>query len=542
MGAGNSKPKKTDGDKIDGDKIDYSKDPETENMKIENVIDYVATKYITQSDFTELQNLHKSEYCNKLVILTSKTIKQFLNDIDIEYLDQRTKDGLEINKMNEEKVLYLAKGHMDRLDISNSIKKKRMCIGIAKFYVKIAHLFAAIAMTINPRYLYTDLLGKEQNISIFDKSTIPEQLRQSAKYKPTSICSSRIDVLKPVQNTENGISVKGKNCNMNKKMKSTIDGVNIPVSIEQDKYLSDEPGISELELLYFDKYNFNDGLYYGMTDESQKDYQHDLELFYKVFTGQETIPPKKGENGEILKDTKGSPIPSITKFSQIPLKAFHKQELCTDTNSPWTQIYRGKPSEKLFKEYAEHLKTMISKSQERENALLSVIKEIFSFWVDPKKKEKVLTINPKLNNKSLQELVVKTRKIIIDLYINCEKDFQKGLNIYEGIVKSKMLVTQQRRIDQFEKKAEDLQDGNVDVPGDGMPDGGMPDGGMPDGGMPDGGMPDGGMPDGGMPDGGMPDGGMPDGGQPGNIQLAISEKGPVQPQYDDEINLINNPI
>ena len=94
----NSKPKKTDDYKTDDDKIDYSKDPETENMKIENVIDYVATKYITQSDFTELQNLHKSEYCNKLVVLTSKTIKQFLNDIDIEYLDQRTKDGLEINK------------------------------------------------------------------------------------------------------------------------------------------------------------------------------------------------------------------------------------------------------------------------------------------------------------------------------------------------------------------------------------------------------------------------------------------------------------
>ena len=114
-----------------------------------------------------MQNLHKAEYCNKLVVLTSKIIGQFLNETDVEYLNQRTQDGLEINKMNNEKVLYLAKGHMDKLDISNSIKKKRMCIGIAKYYVKIAHLFAAIAMTINPRYIYTDLLGKEQNISIF---------------------------------------------------------------------------------------------------------------------------------------------------------------------------------------------------------------------------------------------------------------------------------------------------------------------------------------------------------------------------------------
>jgi len=527
MGAGNSKPKKEKNE--NENMLDYSQDPETENMKIENVIDYVATKYITQTDFTELQNLHKAEYCDKLVILTSKVIKQFLNDIEIEFLDQRTRDGLEINKMDKQNVLYLAKGHMNRLDISNSIRKKRMCIGIAKFYVKIAHLFAAIAMTVNPRYIYTDMSGKEQDVSIFDKVNIPQQLRANAKYKPTNICSSRIQTLKPVQNTENGISIKGKNCDMNKKIKSKIDDVDVPIGIEKDKYLSDEPGISELELLYFDKYNFNDGLYYGMSEEAQAEYQRDLELFYKVFTGEENIPPKKGENGEILKDKKGSPLPSITKFSQIPLKAFHKQELCKDPNSPWTKVYRGNSSEKLFSEYAEHLKNMISKSQEREKALLSIIKEIFSFWVDPQKKEKVLTINPKLNNTSLQELVVKTRKIIIDLYINCEKDFQKGLKIYEAIVKSKLLVTQQRRIEQFEKKADELQDAKKEevkvadeknIEQQPITD-----------------MPQEGVPQKGIPAEGIPAEGIPIKQEPQNIQLDINEK--TEPEKD--IDIINNP-
>merc|ERR1712005_40001 len=110
MGAANSKQnQKSENSKS---KENYSEDPETKDMKIENVLDYIATKYITQADFTELQNLHKAEYCDKLVILTSKVIKQFLSD--------------------KEKVLYLAKSHMDRLDIKNSIRKKRMCIGIVK--------------------------------------------------------------------------------------------------------------------------------------------------------------------------------------------------------------------------------------------------------------------------------------------------------------------------------------------------------------------------------------------------------------------------
>ena len=52
------------------------KDKETANMKIESVIDNIATKYITQASFNDLMNLNKKDYCNKLVILTSKIIKK----------------------------------------------------------------------------------------------------------------------------------------------------------------------------------------------------------------------------------------------------------------------------------------------------------------------------------------------------------------------------------------------------------------------------------------------------------------------------------
>ena len=86
---------------------DNKEDDDIANMKFENVISYVAAKYITQANFQDLENLHKPDYCNKLVILTSKTIKHFLNDMEIEYLDQRTKQGEEINKMAKSSILYL---------------------------------------------------------------------------------------------------------------------------------------------------------------------------------------------------------------------------------------------------------------------------------------------------------------------------------------------------------------------------------------------------------------------------------------------------
>ena len=101
---------------------------------------------------------------------------------------------------------------------------------------------------------------------------------------------------------------------------------------------------------------------------------------------------------------------------------------------------------------------MITKSKAREKSLLSIIKQMFSYWLDPKKQEKILTINPNLTEKLLQKLIKDARKIIIDLYISCETDFQKGLGLFEAIVKAKMMSTAQRRIANFEKKADELQD------------------------------------------------------------------------------------
>ena len=144
---------------------------------------------------------------------------------------------------------------------------------------------------------------------------------------------------------------------------------------------------------------------------------------------------------------------TIEKFAQVPLKDFHTQELCKDSDSPWHQSYKGKPNDKLFKQYAEHLKIMINNSRKHELSLLTIIKKLFSFWLDPKKQEKVLTINPDLTDSTLQQLTVEARKLILDLYINCEEDFHKGLELFEAIIKAKMLKTSQRTHFKFRKKS-----------------------------------------------------------------------------------------
>ena len=53
-------------------------DKDIMNMKFENVISYIAAKFITQANFKDLQNLHNPKYCNKLVILTLVFFLRFL--------------------------------------------------------------------------------------------------------------------------------------------------------------------------------------------------------------------------------------------------------------------------------------------------------------------------------------------------------------------------------------------------------------------------------------------------------------------------------
>jgi hypothetical protein len=489
MGAKNSKPANKEEEKDDDD---------IKNMKFENVISYIAAKYITKANFQDLKNLHDPKYCNKLVILTSKAIKHFLNDMEIQYMDQKTQGGVEINKMAKSSILYLDKENLDRLDISSQVKKKRMCIGIAKFYVKIAHLFAAIAMTINPRFTYTDTeTGQDITISLQERGNIPNNLK--IKHTYDNLCLRRINALKPIQNTTNGIFIKSKNCNMNMKETSSIGGVEVPISSTETKNLYDEIGIPELMNLYLDDYNFNTGKYIGMTTQAKQSYINDLEKFYIAFTGGQCFPNKCGiivnltENidkniiikhfqkyGKIiyfqilnnsayikfkdvksrdksLGDTTFNTIKwEINTFSDIPLKDFHNQDLCKNPNSLWLKSYKGSSNDALFKQYAQHLQSMIHKSQKIEKSLLSILKQLFSFWIDPQKKEKILTINPKLDNNLLQSLTEKARDSILKLYIGCEEDFQKGLQLFEAIIKSKMIETANRKITSFEKKADEL--------------------------------------------------------------------------------------
>ena len=411
-----------------GNKISSQKqnNNEFDTKSISQIMDYIATHYILTMDFISLRKLYEKEYCDKLVILTSQIVDRYFTNMEITYLAQRIKNGVEVNELNKDKLIFFDKDDLKKMDIQNSIKKRRVCIGIAKFYIKIAHIFSAIMMTINPVYIYKDLAGNTVKASLYEKGYIPSNASRSI-YK-LNICDNRIRALQPNDLSDNEINIHPKVCNMNINAKW------------ETKTLTDEPGIPELITLYYDdNYDYKTGAFLGMSENTQRKYKEDLKAFYTVFTGNKEMP----EN--------------IKRFSDIKLRDYHNTNECREDPQILRKSVSGKLSNKLFSEYAENVKQMIKKANRNQELLLNVLNKLFVYTIDPQTKEKQVLVNPSLTEEKVQEIVVETRSLIIQLYLTCEMDYTKGVQIYEAIVEQNILEIAQSQIRNLTKMTEEIQ-------------------------------------------------------------------------------------
>ena len=414
--------------------------PET-NKDLKKTVDYIASHYILTQNFSDMKKLADPDYCDNLVILTSKVIADNLVDQEITYLSRRIEDGMEVNDMTTDNVIYAKQKQLDKLDVKSAPTKERMCIGIAKFYVKIAHIFAAIITTVNPRFYYTDSSGVRQSETLQTRERIPVGVEPDVVIG--TLCKKRYNALVNNQNFD---------INENDKLviKPLFCGMNYDVSTGRERDLAAEQGIPELETLYYDRYNYLTGRFDGMTDKMRNDvYNKDLLTFYQVFTGRKEIPKNtRGEN-------------TITRFSQIPLRDFHSSEGCVP-RGVFRAPHTGSLKDKLFREYAENAAEMLKNTETNQNKLLEVIDTVFAFRINTNTERNEIVIHPALDTKSLQDAVETTRKLIVDLYVGCEQNFIKGINIFESIVGKQILDSAVEREKQL--KSDILERQFIDEP------------------------------------------------------------------------------
>jgi hypothetical protein len=212
------------------------------------------------------------------------------------------------------------------------------------------------------------------------------------------------------------------------------------------KDLTNEPGFPELMTLYLDdNYDYSNGTFTGMSDETKKQFKSDLQTLYTAFTGNKDMPS------------------DISKFSDIKLRQYNNIKGCQDATPTLKTRYTVSKNDKLFKDYAQNTQDMIQTAANNQSKLLEVVNELFTYVIDPYTGKQKIRVNPKLTEESLQKSVEKTRKLIIQLYVDCELSYVKGIKLYQSIVESKILETTQKQINVLTKEANKIIEDTTEV-------------------------------------------------------------------------------
>ena len=389
------------------------------------VIDYIATDYILTLDFQSLSKVSENpDYCNELIILTSDIINKHFTELEVRYIAKRMQNGLDADELVAQKLMFLNKTELDEMNIQSDANrqttKKMMCNGIAKFYIKIAHVYACIMKTVNPVYTYKDKYGATITKTLLEKDSIPKDT--PVEISKLNICDDRINALQQGATHNQTATIRPKMCDMNLDSDGNL------------KSLVDEPGIPELMNLYNDDYDAETGEFKNMTESTKKQFADDVKLFYETFTGLEITP-------------------DIKQFSDIKLRKYKNRRGCQGDDGVYNTVTELPVSDTLYVQYANNLNTMINTAAENQSELLAVIDDLFVYSIGDRTKK--IRVNPKLTEERLQKCVEKTRGLIIKLYMQCETDYVNGIKIYEAIVQKKIFDTTVNQIKSMQENIDD---------------------------------------------------------------------------------------
>jgi len=493
MGNSTSLYNKNDYDKYDKyDKPDFAKLSQSNALFISK-LNEIASTYILEQNFQDMIRLTNPAYCDDLVVMTSEILNQSYSTSQLNYAYQVIyKKGQSVTDASGDAGVGSDPLHADALK-SKEVKTK-MCINIAKYYVKIAHLFAAIMTTLNPVFSWKTSASskravsrpvedvqdvknvediedmeevveggegendekrendeKPENTQEIQYSTLEQKheistMAKDVKVESLNFCNSRISDLMDMDEITSLIdgtnAVSGTNGESVIKIKPRLCSSSLNNNNEgytRQKSVYDLPGFAELSRLYFDRYNSSKKRFDRMSKESENEKKRNVALLYTLFTGNKN-PPK-----------------DIKSFRDIPLHSFADTIECDNPNSSLNATYVGTTKDKLFVDYVEQIKKMIYQSNMIRNSLLEVIDHVFVpvrdggvGGIDGTETKPKFTINPKLSVKDLNECIDDARKIILRLYMTCEKDFIKALKILQAIIEAQILETNKRQIKELE--------------------------------------------------------------------------------------------
>lgn len=417
------------------------------SKKLRETLNLIATQFILSNDFKSLKSLVNEKYCDNLTIITKDVLSSRFTTKQVKSLAKT------------DTFFYISKNELARIEAGTRDKKNLMCKQIARFYVRIAQLFASIITTVYPNWS--------------DTTVGPDGNPMNGTGTGTDFCQARIAALtKSIRpgpdNDKTKVAIQPTICSL----------------YANDSTLYAAPGFAALELLYNDQYDEPTGTFSNRSGAMQSKYEADLTSLYQLFTGHSSKPaeiksfsdinisalskrfnecgPKSSasappgpvqtggqmlddraqaqaqaqaqEKGQLEKELESVRVKAEAREKSIKAQGENMSGIFTPSSSSPVKVNQ---TDSAFSNYATHIKTMVATAERYKAALLAVIDKLFLI-VKTEAGQPKITIHPALSNEELDKLVNQTRDIIVQLYLGCERDFYTGLKLLRVIIEEKM--------------------------------------------------------------------------------------------------------
>lgn len=400
-----------------------------------DIVDHIAVEFILKQNMIDMIRFTDKEYYDNLIILTSSILKNQLTDLEIGILQDRVlnttnndtnntnnKNSLNNTNTNNNHIYFTTSNDLKNITLSNEKEKKKALRVISKFYIKIMTIFSAITSVMDPQYVYEDDNGVKQYFQLKDfnsykminKETQNIQLYQL--YNPISLVNKRLTILK------NKI-----NQNSNDEQVTLNPG---EMFCEMDKSsnnyeLNNEIGLKELDLLYYDVYDYETNSWAKRSEKMEKKYNKDITRFYQIFTGKKTKPS------------------NVKSFKDIETLQYHKLYRCQNKDF-YKDVVINK-SDALFVKYMKKIENIENTVSLYKKKLVKILKSIFVSLNS--NGESSIVLNPSITLNEIIKLQDQSKDCILNIYSNCEKHFIEALLIYEEIYDKKYgMVNTERQI------------------------------------------------------------------------------------------------
>ena len=223
--------------------------------------------------------------------------------------------------------------------------------------------------------------------------------------------------------------------------------------IKTEKILKNENGIPELENLFKDKY-IPEREEFVMSEKQKKEYETAVSKFYESYTGS-----MEGRD-------------KYKRFSDIPVLKYKSVELCKKMKDKSKSRLIGNSKNDNIVNFANHLATIMNNSRMFDKKLIEILNYLFI----PNENGKDYVINENISFDDIDEIIVKVRENIMDLYITCDKDYRKGIKLFEKILLDKNIELAEKRLkpnknfnknvntnDYYKKKEEEDKEKKIDA-------------------------------------------------------------------------------